>query len=77
MYLVCTWSENSPSPDSVGLGDCVYTSASLEDAKQYAETHAYDHDGGLYVVYPDGTVDTGLELVPPVGDRRGKFPSCD
>jgi hypothetical protein len=47
-----------------------------DTAKSYAERHAYDYDGGLYVMLPDGRVDTGIAIVyldgreePYSGDR--------
>jgi hypothetical protein len=48
-------------------GTTVAEFGDYEAAKSYAERHAYDHDGGLYVVCPDGRVDTGIAIVYPDG----------
>ncbi len=68
MYSVWTWGD-TPHPRNrhVGLGTQVIAFEEYQAAADYARTHAVDYDGGLYVMGPDGTVDTGVELVYPDG----------
>lgn len=67
-YTVHAWSPSSLT----GAGQQVAAFPTEEAAKAWALAHAYDYEGGLYICWPDGTVDTGDGLLTPEGERSSK-----
>ncbi len=62
-YEVRTWAEH-------GLGHVVRRTRRWEDATAYAMAHASEYDGGLFILTPDGTIDTGVSLIYPDGTEE-------
>jgi hypothetical protein len=46
-----------------GIGREIARRKTYAAAKRYAEQHATEYDGGLYIRRPDGLIDTGRHLV--------------
>jgi hypothetical protein len=47
-----------------GSGRCVADFEDEDQARWWTETAAYDYEGGLALVSPDGELDTGHDVFP-------------
>jgi hypothetical protein len=56
MYTIHVWAHD-------GIGREIASRKTYRAAKRYAEAHATEYDGGLYIRRPDGLIDTGRHLV--------------